>query len=56
VVNEARLALDSAISEFTYFLTVKALPLFSVELFKKFQYKKVINKIDECVSNIAFVL
>ena len=56
VFNQVWFPLDPSISEFTDLLGVEALPLLSVELLKKLEDKNRINKIDECISNIAFIL
>ena len=56
MIYKLRFSLNSSICEFTYFFTVKTFPLLSIELFKKFEDKNWVYKINKCVSNITFIL
>ena len=56
VLNQLRLALDPSIGKLADLFAVEAFPFLSVQLFKKFEDKNWVHKVNERISHIAFVL
>ena len=50
------LALHSAISNFTNFITIEAFPSFTIEAFKEIYDKYTVNKVYERVAHVTLIL
>jgi hypothetical protein len=55
MIHQISSALNAGVGQLTYFLTIKLIPFFSIELQIEILNKLIMNKVDKSISNITAV-